>query len=160
MHHSERYVDSSDSIIRRCVGDYKAVSHEDFHGYRWLEGMNVSTYIAGLTEVEQRLKSLGETVSKETMIAKIVRGLPEQFNSFREVWRIAPNPNLTIAELQGKLMDIENESGKEQIVKSNLGDALMSKEKQWRIKSKSKQQGKQQGQSKSEKVLRCTTVMV
>jgi len=89
------------------------------------------------------------------MIAKIVRGLPEQFNSFREVWRIAPNPNLTIAELQGKLMDIENESGKEQIVKSNPGNALMAKEKQWRIKSKGKQQGKQQGQSKSKKVLRC-----
>lgn len=57
--------------------------------------MNV--YIAGLIEIEQRLKSLGETVSiRETMIAKIIRGLPEQFNSFREVWRITPNPNLTV----------------------------------------------------------------
>lgn len=121
--------------------------------------MNVSTYIASLTEVVQRLRSLGETVSRETMIAKIVRGLPEQFNNFRKVWRIAPNPNLTIAELQGKLMNIENESGKEQTVKSNLGDTLMSKEKQWRTKSPGKQQGKlqgkQQGQSKSNKVLRC-----
>jgi len=133
----------------------KLLVNEDFHGYRWLEGMNVTTYIAGLTEVAQRLRSLGETVSRETMIAKIVRGLPEQFNSFREVWRIAPNPNLTVAELQGKLMDIENESGKEQIVKSNHGDALMSKERQWKNKPKGKQQSKQQSQSKSKKVFRC-----
>jgi len=47
----------------------KLLVNEDFHGYRWLEGMNVSTYIAGLTEIEQRLESLGEMVSKETMIA-------------------------------------------------------------------------------------------
>jgi len=64
----------------------KLLVNEDFHGYCWLEGMNVSTYIAGLAEVVQRLRSLGETVSRETVIGKIVRGLPEQFNSFREVW--------------------------------------------------------------------------
>jgi len=29
----------------------KLLVNEDFHGYRWLEDMNVSTYIAGLTEV-------------------------------------------------------------------------------------------------------------
>ncbi|KMQ85206.1 integrase core domain protein [Lasius niger] len=117
--------------------------------------MNVSTYIAGLTEIKQRLKSLGETVSRETRIAKIIRGLPKpkQFNSFREVWRITPNPNLTVTELQGKLMDIEKEFGKEQIVSNNPGDALMSREKQRRTKQKSKQHSQSKGSGK--KTLRC-----
>jgi len=50
-------------------------------------------------------------------------------------------------------MDIEKESGKKQTVKCNTGDALMSKEKQQKSKSK----GNQQGQSKenSKKTFRC-----
>ncbi|EZA51513.1 hypothetical protein X777_09798 [Ooceraea biroi] len=51
------------------------------HGFRH---KHVLTYIAGLTEVEQRLRSLREMVSRETMIAKIIRGLPESIDAAAE----------------------------------------------------------------------------
>ena len=107
---------SSADMWKTLVGHYDEVSNttklaalEAYNDYHWKDDMTVTSYISGLMLIENKLKAQKLNIEKEMIITKIVRGLPQKFDNFKQVWRICPTKDITVEQLQAKLLDVERD---------------------------------------------------
>lgn len=83
---------SSADMWKTLVGHYDEVSNttklaalEAYNDYHWKDDMTVMSYISGLMLIENKLKAQKINIEKEMIITKIVRGLPQKFDNFKQV---------------------------------------------------------------------------
>lgn len=65
---------------------------------------DIATHISKVQELEQRLKTLGESISDEMVITKILMTLPPTMNYFVSAWESTIGTSRTIANLTSRLV--------------------------------------------------------
>jgi hypothetical protein len=90
----------------------KLSANEAFHGYQWKEGMNVSSFLSGLSIITQKISSLsvdGIGLDEATIMAKVVKSLPDEYDSFRQSWRMTVKDTSKLSDLQSQLLAAETD---------------------------------------------------
>lgn len=76
------------------------------------ENQGISTFISKVEKLKDQLSQLGENISEQMMMTKILISLPEEFKHFVSAWESVPNEKQNINELTSRLM-IEEERVKQ-----------------------------------------------
>jgi len=95
------------SVMEQQSETHVIMATEEWHAYQWTAGQNVTTFLAGLNVLTQRLKSLGTEMAETTVIGKVLRLLPLAFSSFRTSWRFMSSKDATLATLTTQLLAFE-----------------------------------------------------
>ena len=104
---SKQIWDRLKSLKETTTAANKLLASQEFHSYKWQCGSSVSTFVAGLNVIVQKMKSMGLTVEDTSVSAKIIQCLPSKFDSFRESWRLTATESTTCAHLQSQLVAAE-----------------------------------------------------
>jgi hypothetical protein len=94
------------SLKESCISS-KLFANEQFHSYQWKDGMTVGSFLFGLNVITQKIKSLsvdGNGLDEATVMAKVVKSLPPQYDSFRQSWKLAVKDTTRMSELQSQLL--------------------------------------------------------
>lgn len=87
----------------------KIVLQKDFYDIIMSPGMSVKEYIAKTEYIAGQLKDMGQPISDELIISKIVSGLSSDFKHFFSAWMGTPESERTIKNLSSRLRAEENQ---------------------------------------------------
>lgn len=119
------------------------IAIQDFHSLVWEEGVNVATFFINLKYKINRVKGLGSTLDKNTVIGKVLQCLPPHFDSFKTSWRMCSTSKSTIDDLQIQLLATEMDlklTGKITVGEAFYGSR--KQEKSWSSSNKKDPKGK------------------
>lgn len=83
-----------------------------FFQYKFETGIEMSTFLSKIQELQNQLKQLGEEVSDKFVITKVLMSLPEEYKHFVSAWESAPDDRQTMDNLVARLL-VEEERVKE-----------------------------------------------
>jgi hypothetical protein len=93
---------------------------KDFTTYGWKEGMNVTSFWAGLTVITGKLQITDDLKVTDNMImAKVLASLPKEYKHFVTSWNISATEKMALDTFRQKLMSAEREIQKEKFEETN-----------------------------------------
>lgn len=82
-----------------------------FHAYQMGPGDTVVQHVAKIKNMALQLKNVGAVVPDDTVMAKILSGLPPSYNGFQTAWDNIDSANQTIQSLTERLVREETRHG-------------------------------------------------
>jgi hypothetical protein len=82
----------------------KQLLQQKFFSYSMEATDDMLTYISKVANLGMRLKQLGEPVTDNMVMTKIIMTLPEMYNHFYSAWDSIPEGNKTINNLTSRLL--------------------------------------------------------
>lgn len=86
---------------------------------------DIATFISKLQSVVQQMKDLGETISDNIVVTKVLMSLPQEFSHFASAWESTAENLQTIENLTSRLVMEEARIGNK--YQSEVSEALMAK---------------------------------
>ena len=116
----------------------KFLCHQQFYELRFKPEDTISSYLSELSLSVKRLKDLGTELAEETITAKVINDLPNEYESFRTSWRLGAVGGLKLAfkDLQAQLLVAERGVKGNDEIQAKAGDALVVKKREFKKRSK------------------------
>lgn len=141
---SESLDDEHHSFIRSCASSKemwttitgikeqatvstKLLVSQEFHGYRYEPGMTMSTFLAGLNVIIGKMESLDVTVDDSSKVGKVIHCLPQEFDTFRQSWRLTCGTTGTFVTLQSQFLAAEADMKARDPIGTSAGEAFFGK---------------------------------
>lgn len=80
---------------------------QDFFNVQYDKGANISVHVSKLENLAHKLKSVGEQISDEMVITKILSTIPDSYRHFVSAWESAAKSEQTITNLLSRLLNEE-----------------------------------------------------
>ena len=93
----------------------KNVLWQKFHQAHFEPGESILCFTTKIQKLARQLKDLKQEVSDESLMAKIIMSLPDQYNAFRSAWDSTEPTRQTIENLESRLIKEEANLSKGQI---------------------------------------------
>ncbi|KAL0878995.1 hypothetical protein ABMA27_003975 [Loxostege sticticalis] len=103
-------------IFEKSSEQQKCNLLSEFYKYRFDTKNDVTSHISHLQNLSQKLNSLGENITDQMIISKILSSLPQKFNYFITAWESSPSSEKTLNNLTARLMTEEQRNNKEENV--------------------------------------------
>lgn len=126
---SKQMWDTIISLREQNTETNKYLANQEFHQYRFDQGMTVSSYFSGMAIIKQNIESIGENITEAALIAKVINDLPKEYDFFRQSYRIAAaaGTTLTLSNIQAQLQVVEQDLKNKHENPSDAGEALVTK---------------------------------
>ena len=113
------------------------VLQQKFFNYKYNHD-SVASYISGLEDIRSKLAQMNEVISDNMMMARIINGLPSNFQNFPGQWDATPKSEKTVNELISRLMiEEERMSGRDKANdQSSSASAFMARNDNVRCQNK------------------------
>lgn len=100
--------DTLKNIYDKQSAQQKQQLQSDFFNYTWNKSKDVMTNISHVQNIVFRLKTVGEDISDDMMITKIMTILPDQYKHFRSAWDSASVSDKNLDNLKSRLSKEED----------------------------------------------------
>ena len=94
MHHDQH---SDECIIALQV---------KYYNFKLNEGESIAAFINTLQQLAKQLTDLGQTITEQQLISKIICGLPSSFDLLLLAWDNSPTANQSLVGLQSRLIKL------------------------------------------------------
>ena len=85
----------------------KNVLWQRYHEAQMEPGEDVMTFITRLQKISKQLTDLGQTITDESLVAKILMSLPDKFSNFVSAWDSTELSRQTLENLESRLVKEE-----------------------------------------------------
>ena len=103
------------SLNKKSSETNKIVFLHRFHQCSMGKNDTMIQYITKIENMARQLKDVGEQISDDAVMAKILRGLPVQYGSFVNAWDSTKTAKQTVSNMQERLLKEEKRLEKEDI---------------------------------------------
>ena len=79
-----------------------------YYNFRLNEGESIVVFISTLQQLAKQLTALGQTITEQQLISKIICGLPSSFDPILLAWDNLPVANQTLLALQSRLIKLQS----------------------------------------------------
>ena len=115
------------SLKEQATVSTKLLANQEFHSFKWESGMSVSSFLSQLNVIAGKLESLDAKQDESSLIGKVIHCLPQEFDSFRQSWRLTSTGDSTFTKLQSELLAAEADMKARDPLASATGDAFYGK---------------------------------
>ena len=82
-----------------------------YYIYKLNEGKSITVFISSLQQLATQLTNLGQAITEQQLISKIICSLPSSFDMLLYAWNNVPLGNHTLLGLQSRLIKLQNKLG-------------------------------------------------
>ena len=79
-----------------------------YYNFKLNEGESIAAFISTLQQLAKQLTDLGQTITEQQLISKIICGLPSSFDPLLLAWDNIPLANKSLLGLQSRLIKLQN----------------------------------------------------
>ena len=79
-----------------------------YYNFKLNEGESIAVFISTLQQLAKQLSELGQTITEQQLISKIICGLPSSFDPFLLAWDNLPVANQSLLGLQSRLIKLQS----------------------------------------------------
>ena len=79
-----------------------------YYNFRLNEGESIAVFISTLQQLAKQLTDLGQTITEQQLVSKIICGLPSSFDNLLLAWDNLPVANQTLLALQSRLIKLQS----------------------------------------------------
>ena len=115
------------ALKEQATQSTKLLAQQEFHSFTWEPGMTVSAFLSQLNLIAGKLDALEVKPDDSSFIGKVIHCLPQEYDAFRQSWRLSTKEDCSFVELQAQLLSAEADMMARDPLASSTGDAFFGK---------------------------------